>query len=132
MISSVSALLVECFLEAVSKSLSTPSVTRCAYLSTFEIIGTIVKDAQCRRWFEIRARRLGRLGPLGICWRPRPLATFSANSSSTFRRWDTIRPRIVGVFDLAQLEGKGVDYMILLNRSLADIELARLTVVVGE
>ena len=67
----------------------------------------------------------------GICSRPSPLATFSANSWSTFRRWETIRFRI-SRFSTSQLEGKGVGYVGLLNGSLADIELERLTIVVGK
>ena len=36
------------------------------------------------------------------------------------------------ILDLAQLECKGVGYVGLLNWGLADIELARLTIVIGK
>ncbi len=48
------------------------------------------------------------------------------------RRWETMRSRMSGALDLAQLEHKRVADVLLLDRRLADEELPRLAVVIGE
>ena len=61
-----------------------------------------------------------------------PSATRRAKSSSTLRRLATIRARMPGCSHLRQLEHERVDDVRLLDRRLADVELAGLAVVVGE
>ena len=65
-------------------------------------------------------------------FRPSFRPTVLASVSSMFRRCETMRSRMTGVFDLAEFERQRRRDMALLRRRLADVELARLAVVVGK
>ena len=76
----------------------------------------------------------GRAGSaaLGSSFSRSPSATFFASASSTLSRCDTMRARIAGVSTLLSSKVKAAAMWPLLDLGLAEIELPRLAVVVGE
>ena len=104
-----------------------------AELAAFEALRPVLDDAERRRRIEILRvsappHRPASASASGRACRP----TLRASVSSMLSRCDTIRSRMTGVFDLAQFEGQRGGDVVLLRRGLADEELPRLAVVVGE
>ena len=80
----------------------------------------MAEDAQRRRRLRASWSGVDRgLGLRSAAWPcPRPSAIAGARSSSTLRRLATMRSRISGSLDLGQLEGEGVDDVLLLDAAV--------------